>query len=69
MTSFSSIHFAVLALLYKATIATATCPPFNGSFVVDVPFLYPENLDFDSRHCKVYFGFVQLALLSTRPAG
>ncbi|XP_014550028.1 hypothetical protein COCVIDRAFT_70189, partial [Bipolaris victoriae FI3] len=28
----------------------------SGTFIVDQPYLYPENLDFDSKHCKVYFG-------------
>lgn len=60
MTSIASIRLGVLLLLFQAIISAAACPSFSGTFVVKELFLYPENLDFDSGHCKVYFGFVQL---------
>lgn len=37
---------------------TLHCPPFPGTFSVDAFSLYPENLDFDSIHCKLYLGYV-----------
>lgn len=30
------------------------CPPFNGTFSIDVFQLYSENSDFDPVHCKYY---------------
>lgn len=38
---------------YLTTRGTA-CAPFNGTFTIDNYKLYPENLDWDPVHCKLY---------------
>ncbi len=35
----------------------STCPPFNnGTFIIDQYQLYPENADWDTKKCLLYFG-------------
>ncbi|GKT50062.1 core trichothecene cluster (CTC) protein 14 [Colletotrichum spaethianum] len=45
---------SLLSLL--VTKALGACPPFNSTFFIDNSKLYPENLDFDTQHCKLYVG-------------
>ena len=35
---------------------TATCGTKNGTFVVESYQLYPENADWDTKKCLLYFG-------------
>jgi len=63
MAPISLIRPAALALLCGVSVVSAACPPFKGDFVINDPFLHPENLDFDSKHCKVYIGFVEAPIL------
>lgn len=37
---------------------TSSCPKAPGNFTIERNRLYPENLDFDSHHCKLYLGYV-----------
>ncbi|KAH6714617.1 hypothetical protein BKA61DRAFT_517863 [Leptodontidium sp. MPI-SDFR-AT-0119] len=52
--SIRSSALAGLALVFST--AVATCPPFNGTLIIENYRLYPENLDFDSEQCKLYLG-------------
>lgn len=36
------------------TTRGTACAPFNGTFTIDNYKLYPENLDWDPVHCKLY---------------
>ena len=36
---------------------TAKCAPKNGTFTVEAYQLYPENADWDTKKCLLYFGY------------
>ncbi len=58
-----TLPFLLLGLLSLGAAAlprrSSSCPPFNnGTFTIDQFQLYPENADWDTKSCLVYFGFV-----------
>lgn len=75
VSSLSSPH-QWLSALFMVTVGTqvanaypgkryhnSTCPPVTGNFTVSHYQLYPENADWDSESCLLYFGWVILRLL------
>ncbi len=46
-----------------------SCPPFNGSFVIDYYQVYPENADFDFDSCLLYIGLVFLLKCNSSVSG
>ncbi|KAE9381988.1 hypothetical protein N431DRAFT_393725 [Stipitochalara longipes BDJ] len=57
----AGLAFTGTAALSHTDVAAnhkSSCPPFNGSFVIDYYQLYPENADFDFDSCLLYIGIV-----------
>lgn len=45
------------ASIPSRSISSAPCPELNGTFFVDQPGLYPENVDFDPNSCRLYIRY------------
>lgn len=55
LTLVSGLVVGALAAPSRHLVARGTaCAPFNGTFTIDNYKLYPENLDWDPVHCKLY---------------
>lgn len=45
------------ASIPSRSISSTSCPELNGTFFIDQPGLYPENVDFDPNSCRLYIRY------------
>jgi len=45
-----------IALARSDLTAHEPCPPVSGDIILEEYQLYPENADWDSQQCLLYFG-------------
>lgn len=56
MKLLSSLTLGLLAFGVNA-FRHEKCPPFKGNMTVNQYQLYPENADWDTKNCILYFGY------------